>query len=160
MVRRAGPGDLDSIHHIEQMSFARPWSRADLNRDINSNPVARYVVLVLEGEVIGFAGAHIVLDEGHVTNIAILPEHRGKGYGKPLAGALIKYAANLGVSYMTLEVRKSNRAAIRLYESLGFQSVSTRKGYYEDDHEDAWLMVCDRMPDADPHFEEPETSVE
>ena len=156
-MRRAEPRDLDSIQHIEQVSFSSPWSRADLSRDISGNPVARYLVLELDGEVIGFAGAHIVLDEGHVTNVAIAPEHRGKGYSRRLAGALIQYAANLGVSYMTLEVRKSNRAAIRLYASLGFVSVSTRKNYYEEDHEDAWLMVCDSLPDADPDFEERET---
>lgn len=159
-MRRAVPHDLDSIHHIEQTCFVNPWRRADLSQDINSNPVARYLVLALDGEVIGFAGAHMVLDEGHITNIAVLPLYRGNGYGRLLTRALMQYAANLGVSHMTLEVRKSNQAAIRLYAGLGFEAVATRRAYYEDNGEDAWLMVCDRLPEAAPAFQEQETSLD
>ena len=73
---------------------------------------------------------------------------------------LMQYAANLGVSYMTLEVRVSNAAAIALYQSLGFFKVSVRPKYYEDNQEDALLMVCDKMPEADPDFAEDESLID
>ncbi|MEJ1730754.1 GNAT family N-acetyltransferase, partial [Escherichia coli] len=84
--------------------------------------------------------------------------HRGKGYGARLIAGLMQYAANLGVQYMTLEVRQSNQAAISLYERAGFVAVGKRKGYYEETGEDAWLMACDSLPPAEASFREPETS--
>ena len=153
------PPDLDAVYQIELDSFSRPWTRADLSSEINGNPVARYLVLEKAGEVIGFAGAHIILDEGHVVQVAVALAHRGRGYGRMLGQALTQYAANLGVSYLTLEVRASNQAAIRLYRSLGFLQVSVRKGYYENG-EDGLLMVCDRLPEAEPDFFEAETTEE
>ena len=78
------------------------------------------------------------------------------GHRQTLTYALLQYLSNLGASYATLEVRVSNERAQRLYESLGFIRVGKRKRYYEDNQEDAWLMVCEQMPDADPDFEERE----
>ena len=74
-----------------------------------------------------------------------------------LTAGLMQYAANLGVTYMTLEVRRSNETAQSLYRSLGFIQVGVRKKYYEDNGEDALFMVCDHMPPAQEDFEEPET---
>lgn len=152
------PPDLEAVHHIEQECFSRPWSRAALSSEINGNPVARYLVLEKADEVLGFAGMHVILDEGHVVNVAVLPREQGKGYGLMLGQALLQYAANLGVRYMTLEVRASNEAAKRLYARLGFQQVSVRKKYYAEDGEDGLLMVTDRMPQTDPDFREAETA--
>ena len=91
------------------------------------------------------------------TNIAVRKDCRGQGIGRALTAALMQYAANLGVVYMTLEVRRSNEIAQHVYLSHGFIQVSVRKKYYEDNGEDALFMVCDHMPPADPDFEEPET---
>ena len=77
-----------------------------------------------------------------------------------LTEALLSYLSNLGAAYATLEVRVSNERAINLYKSLGFISVGKRKKYYEDNGEDAYIMVCDRMPPADPDFREEETVTE
>ena len=74
-----------------------------------------------------------------------------------LTAALMQYLSNLGAAYATLEVRKSNVTAQNLYKSLGYVSVGVRKRYYEDNGEDALLMVCEHMPEADPDFTEPET---
>jgi len=73
---------------------------------------------------------------------------------------LMQYAANLGVRYLTLEVRASNTPAIALYQSLGFIKVGIRKKYYEDNQEDALLMVCDQLPEAEDDFTEEETVYE
>lgn len=159
-IRRMAPTDLDAAYQLELECFSQPWSGADLSSEINGNPVARYLVLEHAGEVLGFAGMHVVLDEGHIVQVAVAPAHRGKGYGTKLAMALMQYAANLGVSYVTLEVRVSNEPARRLYAAMGFQQVSVRKRYYEDTGEDGLLMVCDQLPASEPGFREAETSEE
>ena len=156
-IRRMTPADLDQVDAIEQATFPTPWSRADYLRELTQNPVARYLVAVRGGEVAGFAGAWIILDESHITNIAVREDLRGQGIGRQLTTALLQYLSNLGAAYATLEVRVSNAPAISLYQSLGFLQVGKRKKYYEDNGEDALLMVCDRLPPAQEDFEEPET---
>ncbi len=157
IIRRMTLNDVDGVYAIESASFPRPWKREDFVKEMTKNPCARYLVAVEKEKIIGFAGAWIVLDEAHVTNIAVEAGHRGRGVGRALTEALMQYAANLGVVYATLEVRRSNAVAQRLYQSLGFEYVGVRKRYYEDNGEDAFLYCCQRMPSADPEFEEPET---
>ena len=111
----------------------------------------------MDGQVVGYAGAWIILDESHITNIAIEESRRGLGYGRALTTALMQYLSNLGAAYATLEVRRSNLRAQNLYKSLGFVELGVRKRYYEDNREDALIMVCDHMPAVDPDFEETET---
>ena len=156
-IRRMTLADVDGVHAIEAATFARPWKREDFVKEMTKNACARYLVAEEEGRIIGFAGAWIVLDEAHVTNIAVTKECRGRGVGRLLTEALMRYAANLGVVYATLEVRRSNAVAQALYKSLGFEYVGVRKRYYEDNGEDALLYCCQRMPEPDPDFEEAET---
>lgn len=157
-IRRMTVDDVDAVHAIEADTFATPWSRQSFYEEMTRNACARYLVAELpEAGIVGFAGVWIVIDEGHITNIAVKKEYRGQGIGRALTAALMQYAANLGVVYMTLEVRRSNEIAQRVYLSHGFIQVGVRKKYYEDNGEDALFMVCDHMPPADPDFEEPET---
>ena len=160
IIRRMTLADAEQVHEIEKATFPHPWSLASFKEEMTTNPVARYLVAEEEKKLLGFAGVHIILDEGHITNVAIAKERRGQGIGTRLFGALMQYAANLGVRYMTLEVRVSNQKAIRLYERYGFMKVYVRKQYYEDNREDALLMVCDRMPPAQEDFTEEETLFE
>ena len=157
LIRRMTIDDVPTVAAIEAATFPTPWSEDAFRKEITDNPVARYLVAEKDGAVIGFAGAWIILDESHITNIAILAEHRGNGYGRALTAALMQYLSNLGAAYATLEVRKSNVTAQNLYKSLGYVSVGVRKRYYEDNGEDALLMVCEHMPEADPDFTGPET---
>ena len=156
VIRRMEAADVPSVHAIEEATFAVPWSLDSFEKEL-TNPCARYLVAVKDGVVIGFAGVWLVLDEGHVTNIAIAESERGHGYGKALTLALLQYASNLGVAYVTLEVRRSNERAQNLYKQLGFISVGVRKRYYEDNQEDAYLMVNQNLPEAEEDFEEAET---
>jgi len=156
-VRRMTLEDLDDVTAIEAATFPRPWSRESFQQELERNVAARYLVAVKENKVIGYAGAWIILDESHITNIAIEEAERGQGYGRLLTSALMQYLSNLGAAYATLEVRRSNLRAQNLYESLGFVRLGVRKRYYEDNGEDAFIMVCDHMPPADPDFEEAET---
>ena len=160
VIRRMTINDVDAVYAIEANTFARPWSRQDFIKEMTTNTCARYLVAEKDGNVIGYAGAWIVLDEAHVTNVAVAKDFRGQGIGRLLTAALIQYASNLGVVYATLEVRRSNETAKRLYQSLGFEYVGVRKRYYEDNGEDALLYCCQHMPTADPDFCEPETASE
>ena len=156
-IRRMTLQDVPAVHAIEQAAFPKPWTALDFEREMTQNRCARYLLAEENGRVIAFAGAWIVLDEAHVTNIAVAADARGRGVGKRLTQALLQYAANLGVVYATLEVRRSNAVAQGMYQALGFVYVGVRKRYYEDNGEDALFMVCDHMPPAQEDFEEPET---
>ena len=158
VIRRMRMGDLDAVAAIENATFARPWSRESFRQELERNVAARYLVAETDGKVVGYAGAWIILDESHITNIAVLDGYRGQGVGRQLTRALLQYLSNLGACYATLEVRVSNIRAQNLYKSLGFVSVGKRKRYYEDNQEDAFLMVCEHMPDVEEDFtEEPLT---
>ena len=156
VIRRMRLSDVEAVADIEQATFARPWSRESFRQELERNKVARYLVAEKDGKVIGYAGAWIILDESHITNIAVAEPERGRGVGRKLTEALMQYISNLGAAYATLEVRVSNERAQHLYKALGFVSVGKRKRYYEDNGEDAFLMVCEHMPDVEEDFEEPE----
>ena len=156
IIRRMTMADVDGVAAVEAATFPTPWSRDAFASEMR-NVAARYLVAEKDGQVIGYAGAWIILDESHITNIAVLKEARGQGIGRALTAGLLRYLANLGAAYATLEVRKSNEIAQNLYKSLGFIKLGVRKRYYEDNGEDALIMVCDHMPEADPDFEEAET---
>ena len=141
--------DVDAVCAIEEATFARPWSRASIENEL-TNSCARYVVLRRSGETVGYAGMWLVIDEAHVTNVAIRKDLRGQGLGEKLMRALIQLAADSGMIWMTLEVRRSNAAAQGLYRKLGFVDVGWRKRYYEDNGEDALLMGLEHLPEGHP----------
>ena len=132
--------DLPMVHAIEVLSFPTPWSMESLYKEIAENPAARYLVLSQDDEVIAYAGVWLLLDEGHITNLAVHPKHRRKGLASAILAALLRLCCCYGVHAATLEVRPSNQAAIKLYESFGFTVTGLRKGYYTDTKEDALLM--------------------
>lgn len=156
IIRRMNMADVDGVAEVEAATFPTPWSRDAFASEMK-NMAARYLVAEKDGRIIGYAGAWIILDESHITNIAVQKEERGQGIGRRLTHGLMQYLSNLGAAYATLEVRKSNEVAQNLYKSLGFIKLGVRKRYYEDNGEDALIMVCDHMPEADPDFEESET---
>ncbi len=159
IIRRMTMDDVEGVAAVEAATFPTPWSRDAFASEMK-NVAARYLVAEKDGKIIGFAGAWIILDESHITNIAVLKGERGQGIGRMLTVGLMQYLSNLGAAYATLEVRKSNEVAQNLYKSLGFIKLGVRKRYYEDNGEDALIMVCDHMPEADPDFEEAETAHE
>ena len=153
IIRRMTMDDVDGVAAVEAATFPTPWSRDAFASEMK-NVAARYLVAEKDGKVIGYAGAWIILDESHITNIAVLKEERGQGIGRQLTHGLLQYLSNLGAAYATLEVRKSNKVAQSLYNSLGFIKLGVRKRYYEDNGEDALIMVCDHLPEVNPDFEE------
>ena len=100
--RRMTAEDIDRVTEIERATFPRPWSRESFEKEIHVNKAARYLVAELDGVVIGYAGAWLVLDESQITNIALHPDFRGCGYGRQLTSQLMQYLSNLGAAYVTL----------------------------------------------------------
>lgn len=131
---------IDDVMVIENLSFSIPWSRESFIQEITRNSFARYISAVIGNRAVGYAGMWKVFDEGHITNVAVHPEFRGVGIGSSLMEYLIDIAKSEGISSMTLEVRKSNLAAQRLYKKFGFVIAGFRKGYYSDNGEDALIM--------------------
>ena len=132
--------DIDNVYKIETVSFSTPWSKEAFYNELTQNRFAKYIVIQHEEELVGYCGAWIVVDEAHITNIAILPEYRGMKLGETLLKKVMTEAKRLGAKSMTLEVRMSNMIAQNLYRKLGFQNGAIRKNYYTDNHEDALVM--------------------
>ena len=133
---------------------------ADNRYDIEIKRYEKLIVAADGDRVLGYAWLEAAADEPadcELIALYVRYAERNRGIGKQLTKALLQYLSNLGACYATLEVRVSNERAQNLYKSLGFVSVGKRKRYYEDNQEDAFLMVCDRLPPPDPDFEEPET---
>lgn len=120
---------LRQMAQIEQEAFDQPWSERMFIPEVEDEN-AYYLVGVRGDEVICYGGFHKVLDEAHITNIAVRADSRGRGIGTLLMSELISRARMLGVKYMTLEVRDNNENAIKLYKSFGFTVEGIRKRYY------------------------------
>lgn len=142
--------NVDAVYEIEKKSFSVPWSYEAFVREATENQAARYTVLLEDGVPVAYAGVWFVMDEGHITNVAVDKAHRSKGYGEMVLKALIQLAADSGMAHMELEVRRSNTVAQNLYHKLGFIDVGYRKRYYADNNEDALLMVLINMPEGNP----------
>lgn len=139
MIRKMEHRDIKSVAELERQCFSRPWSERSLERETD-NPDSLFLVYEKDQEIIGYIGMYLIVDEADITNIAVSERYRGKGYGKKL---LIEAANRIfaeGYQAMTLEVRKSNRPAICLYERAGFQIEGERKKFYESPTEDALIM--------------------
>lgn len=132
--------DIPAVVGIEEEAFATPWTEEIFEHEMNANEYAHYVVAVHEGEVIGHVGMWVVLDECHITNVAVRKHLRGYGIGEGLMRKAIELCNMNEVRLMTLEVRMTNVTAQNLYRKLGFQDGGIRKNYYTDDHEDALVM--------------------
>lgn len=137
---------IPGVLQIEQVSFPTPWSQQAFTYEITNNTFAHYLVALQQDKVIGYAGMWLVLDEAHITNVAVHPEYRGKKLGEALMIKTMRQAVLLGAVRMTLEVRPSNHAARELYKKLGFKEKGLRKRYYTDTNEDAVIMWVDLLP--------------
>ncbi|KWU58485.1 MULTISPECIES: ribosomal protein S18-alanine N-acetyltransferase [Priestia] len=132
--------DVDQVVKIEEKSFTTPWSSEAFQNELTNNQFSTYIVMEEGENIIGYCGTWIVIDEAHVTNIALLPDYRGKGLGELLLRNVMDVLRKLGATSMTLEVRVSNHIAQSLYQKLGFKPGGIRKNYYSDNNEDALVM--------------------
>lgn len=133
--------DLNEVLEIEVLAFATPWSRNSFLYELLENERALYLTAKNElGRVMGYVGMWIVLDEGHITNLAIHPDYRRHGVAHKIMTELLAVSKEKGVRYLTLEVRRSNTPAQELYQKMGFVHMGVRRKYYLDNNEDALIM--------------------
>ncbi len=141
--------DIDAILRIERASFPAPWSKQMFLNELSDPTFSFFLVAEEDGEVTGYAGFWLIIDEVHIGNLAIREDRRRRGTGRALLDALLRAAREQNARTATLEVRSSNNPAIALYHSFGFTRVGLRRGYYQDNREDAVLMTAQLDTDTD-----------
>jgi len=147
LVRPMAITDLRTVLDIDRLSFPLPWSERTYKYELNENPSSyMYVVEIQEDrnrKVVGYVGFWFIVDEAHISTLAVHPDYRGYGLGELLLQTAIDDAEQLNVKIITLEVRISNQIAINLYRKHDFKDVGSRPRYYRDNNEDALLMTRD-----------------
>lgn len=141
-IRNMTAEDLDQVCRIENNSFSVPWSYKSFEESL-ANPNVCYVVACPEDnvqQILGYCGAYLIGDEADINQVAVAQEYRRNGIGKQMLDGLMHILEEKNIVAVTLEVRKSNVAAIALYESLGFVTEGVRKNFYEKPTEDALIM--------------------
>lgn len=140
LVRRMNLKDIEEVHSIEENTFPNPWSKDAFTKELTSNTHSIYMVIEENNEIIAYAGLWNIVGEGYITNIAVKRARRGAGFGRKVTEALINEGKKQGIMSFTLEVRVSNKNAIKLYEKLEFQIAGIRKNFYDKPREDAYIM--------------------
>ena len=134
---------LSQIAALERACFSAPWSEDMLAEELY-NPQASFIVAQrADGAVLGYAGLHVVLDEGYIANVAVRADCRQQGIASALLDVFLRFARAHQLAFLTLEVRASNDPAIRLYLKHGFAQVGRRKNYYTKPDEDALIMTLE-----------------
>ncbi len=132
--------DISQVYEIEKENFSQPWSKHSFVNEIQENKKAIYIIAKKDTLVYGYAGLWKIDKEGYITNISVKKNMQHKGIGSALVRYLIEVGIKKGIEAFTLEVRKSNLPAIKMYEKLGFIKEGIRKNYYSRPKEDAWIM--------------------
>lgn len=173
--------DIPEVAAVERLCFTNPWPTSAYRRELRDPARNHYIVLrwtdteapaalherprpvlplfsfgrrgesASRSRIVGFAGLWIMLDEAHITTIGITPEHRRRSLGEMLFVALVDEAVRRGARWVTLEVRVSNEAAQTLYRKYGFEVQGTRRNYYSDNGEDAYIMWSPELDDPAVH---------
>ena len=130
---------IKPIADLEKICFSEPWSEDGILESYKNG--TKFFVGIENGKVLGYIGISCIIDEGYITNVAVFPESRKKGVGTALLERVFSLAKDMGLSFVSLEVRESNIPAISLYEKLGFKQEGKRKDFYRDPKEDALILT-------------------
>ena len=139
-ITRMTSADIADVTRIERESFTTTWPADAFYNELSTNKLAHYFVGRVDGKIVAYGGIWVIFEDSHVTTIAVDPAYRGRKFGEVMLLHLLDEAIERGASWMTLEVRESNAAAQALYRKYGFTTVTTRKGYYSDNNENALVM--------------------
>ena len=138
--------DIENVSSIEAEAYGEHhWSKSAFYDELQNNLAKYYVAKTPNGELVGYAGTWHIIDEGHITTIAVKKSHLRKHIGEAIILKILEDCYEAGIKYLTLEVRVSNTPAISLYSKYGFNSLGTRKGYYQDNNEDALIMWTENI---------------
>lgn len=139
-IRAMNARDAKQLASLDKLCFSVPWSEQSFTLEAENN-MAHYLVACTGSDIIGYIGYWNVIDEGHITNIAVAPEYRRQGVASALLARIVRKARSQKLILLTLEVRKSNSAARALYESFGFKPIGERRDYYRSPRENAVIMT-------------------
>lgn len=146
IIKPMSKDDIEDVVVIESEAYGKHhWAKSSFYDEMSNNLAKYYVAKTLDGETVGYAGTWHIIDEGHVTTIAVKNDYLRNHIGEAIMHKIIEDCYSEGIKYLTLEVRVSNTPAIKLYEKYGFQSLGTRKGYYQDNGEDALIMWTENI---------------
>ena len=140
---------VGQIAELERECFSAPWSEAMLTEALFDAQASFIVAESEDGGLLGYAGLHVVLDEGYINNVAVDPRFRRQGVADELIAAFVRFG-KAKLAFLTLEVRASNAPAIALYAKHGFQTAGRRRDYYDDPKEDAILMTLEFDHETEP----------
>ncbi len=146
IIRPLEKEDIDEVDLVAQKAYGtHHWSKDSFYSELQ-NKLAQYYIARLEDNTLaGFAGYWYIIDEAHITTIAVAPEFTRKHIGETLLKTILDDCYQKKVKYLTLEVRESNIPAISMYEKYGFESFGVRKGYYQDNNESALIMWTENI---------------
>jgi ribosomal-protein-alanine N-acetyltransferase len=150
ITRLTGDADLEDVAALEASSFSHPWTRDMLARELRNATVSRvYVMRDTAGILLGFCACWFLADELHINTLAVRRDQRRRGHATRLLRFVFRQAAGEGLRRATLEVRRSNEAALRLYERLGFAVRGVRPKYYVEPEEDALILWSEQLDMSD-----------
>lgn len=147
ITRAVAGDDLSEVSALQERTFTNPWTVESLQWELANNPSARLYLMRRDGRVAAYCACWIILDELHINSLAVDPDLRRQGLASHLLRFVVREAVSVGVTAATLEVRRSNVAAIGLYEHLGFAGEGVRRDYYEQPREDALILWCRTLAD-------------
>ena len=138
--------DIDDVVQIESEAYGEHhWAKSSFYDEMNNNLAKYYCAKTDEGKMVAYAGIWNIIDEAHITTIAVKPEFMRRHIGEALITKILEGCYEAKIKYLTLEVRESNIPAIELYKKYGFSSLGTRKGYYQDNDESALIMWTENI---------------
>ncbi|MBC5829439.1 MAG: ribosomal protein S18-alanine N-acetyltransferase [Candidatus Eremiobacteraeota bacterium] len=140
--------DITEVLRIEELCFSTAWPQNAFSNEVKQNKLAHYFVGRLGNRIVAYGGIWVILEDSHITTIAVHPQHQGRKYGEVLLLYLLDRAIENEASWITLEVRESNDIAQNLYRKYGFTVVSTRRAYYSDNSENALVMWAGNLKGA------------
>lgn len=144
-IRRMRIEDLPQVIEIDRASFPMPWSDRTYRYELTRNQAAELFVAEQEGTIVGYIGTWQIIDECHISTLAVDTSYRRQGIAKSLIEYALRRAVAKGISTATLEVRVTNEAAIDLYRKFKFEITGRRKSYYRDNGEDAYIMTAEKI---------------
>lgn len=137
---------IEDVLKIEEQAYGEHhWSKDSFYGELSNNLAHYYSAFDTDNNLIGYAGSWRILEEAHITTLAVRPDMKRKKIGEALLNKILQDCYENDIKYLTLEVRVSNEAAIKLYEKYGFKSLGTRKGYYQNNNEDALIMWTENI---------------
>ena len=145
-IRKMEKADLPQVMEIEEEAYGEHhWSKDSFCNELENHLSVYFSAVDENGDLVGYLGAWLIFEEAHVTTIAVKPDHKKQGIADRLMIELIDVCYNNMVKFITLEVRVSNIPALGLYSKWGFKDVGVRKGYYQDNNEDALIMFTENI---------------